>query len=156
MAVHGVARSTQDVDLLTLSDICLDAASWTPLTDAGVDVSATRGDADDPLAGVVRFSQEGQDQVDLIVGRYRWQQRLLERAEPAVVGGAITLPTAQPRDLVLLKLFAGGSQDLWDMQQLLAGPDSETLVSAVNDDLNELPARCRQLWVRLLRDRSGL
>ena len=152
MAVHGVARSTQDVDLLTLSDISLDGAAWEPLTGRGVDVSVTRGDADDPLAGVVRFRQEGQDQVDLIVGRYRWQQRLLERAEPAVVGGAITLPTAQPRDLVLLKLFAGGPQDLWDIQQLVAGVDSETLVRAVSDDVSQLPARCRRQWIRLLDD----
>ncbi|MXZ70880.1 MAG: hypothetical protein F4Z04_05150 [Acidobacteria bacterium] len=154
MAVHGVARSTQDVDLLTLSDVSLDGAAWEPLAEGGVDVSVTRGDADDPLAGVVRFRQEGQDQVDLIVGRYRWQQRLLERAEPAVVGGAITLPTAQPRDLVLLKLFAGGPHDLWDIEQLLVGADSETLVSAVSDDVSQLPARCRRQWDRLLRERS--
>ena len=154
MAVHGVARSTRDVDLLTLLDISLDDASWTPLTEAGVNVSVTRGNADDPLAGVVRFAQEGQDQVDLVVGRYRWQQRIVERAAPAVVGGSVTLPTAQSRDLILLKLFAGGSQDLWDIQQLIAGTDSEILVSAVTDDLDELPARCRRLWARVLRDRA--
>lgn len=155
MAVHGVARSTQDVDLLTLSDISLEDASWAPLTESGVDVSVTRGDADDPLAGVVRFRQEGQDQVDLIVGRYRWQQRLLERAEPAVLGGAITLPAAQPRDLVLLKLFAGGPHDLWDIQQLMAGADSEALLSAVGDDVDQLPTRCRRQWVRLVSERGG-
>ena len=155
MAVHGVARSTRDVDLLTLLDVSLDEASWTLLSEAGVDVSVTRGDADDPLAGVVRFAQQAQDPVDLVVGRYRWQQRLVERAEPAVLGGAVTLPAAQPRDLILLKLFAGGSHDVWDIQQLIAGPDAECLVAAVDDDLGQLPVRCRRLWARVLQGRAA-
>ena len=54
MAAHGVGRSTRDVDLLTLSTVGLDEAWWTPLSEAGVRVSVARGDADDPLAGVVR------------------------------------------------------------------------------------------------------
>ena len=155
MAVHGVARSTRDVDLLTLLDVSLDEASWTLLSEAGVDVSVTRGDADDPLAGVVRFAQPAQDPVDLVVGRYRWQQRLVERAEPALLGGAVTLPAAQPRDLILLKLFAGGSHDVWDIQQLITGPDAERLVAAVDDDLGQLPVRCRRLWARVLQDRAA-
>ena len=149
MAAHGVGRSTRDVDLLTLSTVWIDAARWVPLSDAGVNVSVSRGDADDPLAGVIRFHQEGERPVDLVVGRYRWQQRVLERAEPAVAGGT-SLPTAQARDLVLLKLFAGGSQDAWDIEQLLAGPDRESLVADVTADIEDLPARSRKLWRRIL------
>ena len=74
------------------------------------------------------LDQAGQRPVDLLVGRHRWQHRLLDRAEPAVSGGT-PLPTALARDLVLLKLFAGGSQDAWDIEQLLAGPDRGTLVA---------------------------
>ncbi len=148
MAVHGVARSTLDVDLLTLSDTCLDPAVWTPLAETGVDVAVNRGDADDPLAGVVRFDATGERRVDLVVGRHRWQAGILERAETAFALGA-RVPTAQPRDLVLLKLFAGGSQDAWDIEQLLAGPAREALVAAVGAELDALPARCRILWNRI-------
>ena len=109
MAVHGVARSTRDIDLLTLSADCIDGTRWERLSDSGVNVSVARGDADDPLAGVIRFDQAGQRPVDLVVGRYRWQQRLLERAEAAVSGGTL-LPTALARDIVLLKLFASASR----------------------------------------------
>ena len=149
MAARGVGRSTRDVDLLTLSTVGLDEAWWTPLSEQGVSVSVARGDADDPLAGVVRLDQEGERPVDLVVGRYRWQRRVLERAEPAVVGPT-SLPTAQERDLVLLKLYAGGSQDAWDIEQLLAGPDREELITAVAADIADLPARCRRLWERIL------
>ena len=149
MAVHGVTRSTRDIDLLTLSADCIDGTRWERLANSGVNVSVARGDADDPLAGVIRFDQPGQRPVDLVVGRYRWQHRLLDRAQPAVSGGTL-LPTAQARDLVLLKLFAGGSQDAWDIEQLLAGPDRETLVADVSGDIQDLPARCRVLWRRIL------
>ena len=149
MAVHGVGRSTRDIDLLTLSTEWIDATRWAPLSDAGVNVSVARGDADDPLAGVIRFDQAGERPVDLVVGRHRWQQRLLERAEPAVAAGR-SLPTARARDLVLLKLFAGGSQDAWDIEQLLAGPDRDALVGDVTTDLGDLPAACRKLWRRIL------
>lgn len=153
MAVHGVGRSTRDIDLLTLSAEWIDAARWARLSDAGVKVSVARGHADDPLAGVLRFDQAGERPVDLVVGRYRWQQRLLERAEPAVYGGA-RLPTALARDLVLLKLFAGGSQDAWDIEQLLAGPDGDTLIADVTGDIEDLPAPCRALWRRILAPAS--
>lgn len=149
MAARGVGRSTRDVDLLTLSTAWLDSTWWAPLTAAGTEVSVSRGDADDPLAGVVRFQAEGERPVDLVVGRSRWQQRILERAEPAVVGGA-SLPTVLAPDLVLLKLYAGGSQDAWDIEQMLAGPDREALVAAVATNLDDLPARCRRLWSRIM------
>ena len=149
MAAHGVGRSTRDVDLLTLSAVGFEQAWWTPLSMAGVNVSVLRGDADDPLAGVIRFHEEGERPVDLVVGSYRWQQRILERAEPAVVGGT-SLPTVLAPDLVLLKLYAGGSQDAWDIEQLLAGPDRESVIADVTADLDDLPVRCRRLWSRIM------
>ena len=149
MAVHGVARSTRDIDLLTLSAACIDGTRWERFSDSGVRVSIARGAAGDPLAGVIRFDQAGERPVDLVVGRHRWQQRLLDRAEPAVACGT-RLPTALARDIVLLKLFAGGSQDAWDIEQLLAGPDRESLVADVTGDIEDLPAPCRALWRRIL------
>ena len=149
MAARGVGRSTRDVDLLTLSTAWLDSTWWAPLTAAGTEVSVSRGDADDPLAGVVRFDQKGERPVDLVVGRHRWQRRILERAESAVVGGT-SLPTVLAPDLVLLKLYAGGSQDAWDIDQMLAGPDREALIAAVAADLDDLPARCGRLWGRIM------
>lgn len=152
MTACGVARSTRDVDLLALAETCLDPARWAPLTEAGIAVSISRGDAEDPLSGVVRFTAPGERPVDLVVGRHRWQTRVLDRARPAAMPGA-RLPTAQARDLVLLKLFAGGAQDAWDVAQLLAGPDRGALVAQVSAEVDVLPARCRRLWERVLEDR---
>ena len=154
MAAYGVARSTHDVDLLTLANVCLDSGTWAPLANAGVDVSVTRGDAADPLAGVVRFDEPGKRPVDLVVGRHRWQIRMIERARPALIHGS-RVPTVQARDVVALKLFAGGAQDAWDIAQLLAGPDREALIAEVAADVGELPAHCRDFWERILTGDSG-
>ena len=150
MAAHGVARSTHDIDLLTLANRCLDPVLWAPLA-AGVTVSVNRGDGADPLAGVVRFTEAGKRPVDLVVGRHRWQVRMLERAEPAVVHGS-RVSAVQARDLIALKLFAGGAQDAWDIVQLLAGPNRETLIDEVSADVDDLPAHCRDLWERILTE----
>ncbi len=151
MAAHGVARSTHDIDLLTLANRCLDPVLWTPLAEAGVTVSVNRGDGADPLAGVIRFQEAGKRPVDLVVGRHRWQVRMLERAEPAVVHGS-RVPAVQARDLIALKLFAGGAQDAWDVVQLLAGSNRETLIGEVSADVDDLPAHCRSLWERILTE----
>lgn len=149
MAVRGVSRSTRDLDLLTVSRQCLDAALWESLRAAGVSVAVRTGGADDPLAGVVRFTVPGTSPVDLVVGRSRWQQGVVARAEPAVVEHT-DLPVATAADLVLLKLYAGGPQDAWDIVQLLESPDRPALVATIEARLGELPADARRLWRRVV------
>ena len=142
LAAAGVARSTYDIDLLTTDLRVLDAPLWEPLRQADVSVDLRKGDSDDPLAGVVRLDREGERPVDVIVGRYAWQDRAIARASDTAGGP----PVVQPRDLVLLKLYAGGAQDVWDIRELLAGPDRETLVRDVEADLAEMPPRMREHW----------
>jgi hypothetical protein len=148
MAVHGVARSTQDVDLLTVDTTCLDTAMWQALAADRVDVSARRGDPDDPLAGVVRLRAADGSPIDVIVGRSPWQHSVVERATPAVIEGC-RVPVARPADLILLKLYAGGPLDAWDIEQLLAGADRAALVAAVDASVGALPEDARRLWSRL-------
>lgn len=117
MSAHGALRSTLDIDLLTTDSRVLDAELWSDLrVHAGVDVR--RGDAEDPFAGVVRFERPNERVVDLLVGRTAWQRRAVARAEPLSIEG-VSLRVATPVDLVLLKLFAGGAQDAWDVRELL-------------------------------------
>jgi hypothetical protein len=69
---------------------------------------------------------------------------VLERAD--LVGGTIVVRAA---DLVLLKLYAGGLQDAWDVQQLLARPFRAELIREVESRLSDLPARCHDLWKKV-------
>jgi len=147
LAASGVARSTLDLDLLTLDARVLDEAPWTSFRASGVDVEIRRGDADDPLAGVVRIAMAGERPVDIVLGRYAWQRRAVERALRLPDGGRVV----QARDLVLLKLYAGGAQDLWDIRQLVAALVGTSLVADVDADLGDLPPGARALWASALK-----
>jgi hypothetical protein len=148
MGLHGVSRSTFDLDILVVDGRVLEAAFWQGLA---ADVRPRRGEADDPLAGVVRIESAGAYPVDVIVGRFAWQTSLLERAERFSVGdGKASVATAA--DLILLKLFAGGAQDRWDIQQLLhVNPEAANEVEA---RLGQLPPEAAALWA-LLRARKS-
>ncbi len=147
MGLHGVPRSTLDLDLLTVDTRVLEAAFWKGMAGTG---QLRRGDADDPLAGVVWLESAGAYPVDLVVGRFEWQKRVLDRAERLPVGRG-NVPVVGAADLVLLKLFAGGSQDAWDIEQLLHV--SPAAVADVEMRLAELPPEAATMWARLREKR---
>lgn len=146
LAVRGIARSTFDIDLLATDRRVLDARLWAPLASDGIEVDVRRGDADDPLAGVVRLSSPGDRPVDIVVGRYEWQARAIAHAEQTGEGP----PVVTAADLVLLKLYAGGSQDLWDVRELLRQPAVGSLSAQVDAALEGLPPTMRDAWKRCL------
>jgi hypothetical protein len=88
--------------------------------------------------------------VDIVVGRHPWQADILVRALPI---GPHDVPVAQAADLVLLKLYAGGSQDRWDIEQLLALDLDGSVAHAVDVRVEVLPPRSRDLW-SILRPRK--
>ncbi|MCL4837836.1 MAG: nucleotidyltransferase [Thermoanaerobaculia bacterium] len=150
MALHGVSRATADIDLLALDRRCLEAGFWRRPPGAPAQVEVRRGDEADPLAGLVRFEAPGERTVDLVVGRSPWQRPLLARAERFSVG-ELELPVLDPTGLILLKLYAGGPQDAWDIEQLLGGDDRDALVREVDTALAPLPPESHALWRRIAR-----
>jgi hypothetical protein len=150
LAVHGVARSTFDLDILTTDPRVLDLATWAELTAGGrASVTVRRGDVDDPLAGVVRVDAPGERPIDTIVGRFAWQSEIVERAESVTIQGT-RVRVAGAGDLILLKLYAGGVQDAWDIQQLLAVDDRDRLVAEVESRLALLPSDARSRWTAIV------
>ncbi|HVE66194.1 MAG TPA: hypothetical protein VNC59_06405, partial [Thermoanaerobaculia bacterium] len=94
MAVHGVSRATLDLDLLIADQSLLDPSRWEDLSQSGASVDVRRGDSEDPLAGVVRLAEAGARAVDVIAGRFAWQQGVIERAELFSIG-ELLLPVAR-------------------------------------------------------------
>ena len=126
----------------------LDAGLWLSMSDATADIRTA--DAEDPLAGVVRFRRPDDRDVDLIVGRPAWQDQVLQRATPLRLPD-VTVPVVTAPDLILLKLYAGGSQDAWDIEQLLAGSSRSALIREVEQRVSVLPPEAVSLWHRLTR-----
>jgi len=152
LAIHGVTRSTGDVDLLALDIACFDEPLWRDLSARGYSIDRRRGDATDPLAGVVRIVARSGESIDVIVGRHQWQARVLERAELRRIGDA-EVHVVRPPELVLLKLHAGGAQDAWDIDQLMdldAGLQAE-----VGARVGDLSRDAALLWKRILERRGG-
>ncbi len=149
LAVRGVSRSTLDLDILTTDRAVLRREVWSEIETAGTEVDVRIGDISDPLVGVVRLSRTDERPVDVIVGEGSWQERILAEAQLHTVVG-VDLPVVDPVGFVLLKLYAGGPQDLWDVHQLLAAvADREGLAHTVRERLVDLPARSRKLWERV-------
>jgi hypothetical protein len=149
MAARGYPRFTVDIDLMTSDDRVLDPAVWSELTRGGAVVDARRGEADDPLGGVVHVLLPDQTDIDVVIAKWKWEARLVARAEPIAIGG-VTIPVPRLADLILLKLAAGGYLDLRDAAALLAIGDRATTVAEVEAHIDEVFPDIRPAWQELL------
>ena len=147
LAARGIARSTYDIDLLTTDQRVLRADMWAVLGAEGATVDIRRGDQDDPLGGVVRAESPLERPVDIVLGKHAWQARAVERAEQ-LPGGP---PIVTPQDLIVLKLYAGGTQDLWDVRELLRLVGTDRLIADVSADLADHPQSMRDVWAEARR-----
>lgn len=96
-----------------------------------------------------RFSDKSASALDLVVGKSPWQAAILTRARDVVIEG-VSVPVVTATDLILLKLYAGGPQDAWDIEQLLAAGNRAALVEDVERGLPALPGTARTLWQRVV------
>jgi hypothetical protein len=151
MAARGFPRFTLDFDFLTMDKGVLDPDAWRDLVRQGIVVDVRKGDFDDPLAGVVRVGDPAE--VDVVVGKWKWEQRVIESAEPLQVAG-ITLPVAKASDLILMKLNSGGYKGRLDIIGLLEVGPREKLIADVEAKLGDLPPtlekEARAMWAEIL------
>ncbi|MFO0984392.1 MAG: hypothetical protein U1E76_22150 [Planctomycetota bacterium] len=143
LAAHGWARFTADVDLLTMDDVVLDPRFWSGFRTPEI----RRGDADDPLAGLVRFA--GDCDHDVIVGRGGAMAFAVHGAVPSP---ALGCPVATPLALLLLKLEAGGPQDRSDIIGLVQAQrvlNGALWLAQVDQHLELLSTGARRIWQEL-------
>jgi hypothetical protein len=150
MAARGYARFSVDVDFLTGDARVLDPATWAGLARAGAAIDPRRGDADDPLAGVVHILLGDGTDVDVMLARWEWEAQLIERAERMEIGG-VDVPVPRTSDLILLKLAAGGYLDLRDAAALLELGDRDALERDVAEHIDDVRPDVRAVWRDLLR-----
>jgi hypothetical protein len=153
MAARGYPRFTLDFDLLTTNKTVLEPKVWQELVADHVAVDIRKGEFDDPLAGVVRIGDPGD--VDVVVGRWKWEHRVVEEAEPLQIAG-MSLPVARTSDLILMKLNAGGYQSRLDAAQLLEVGPREQLIAEVEAKLGDFPStaekEARKMWMSILNE----
>lgn len=145
MAAYGVVRFTGDADLLVVDEAVLSPAFWRGFRWA---TRVTYGDDRDPFAGVVEVTKPNAIRVDILVGRFPWQRRILQRVVWRRLGG-LRLPVLQLPDVILTKLFAGGIQDRADLHFLLTALDVSQRRQLVGR-LRALPEDARKLYRELV------
>jgi len=150
MAARGYPRFTVDIDLLTTDRRVLDRTTWKTIEGEGGSVDPRRGDDDDPLGGVVHILlPEGTD-IDIVLGRWKWEAAVIERSERLPVAPGVTLPVPTLSDLILLKLAAGGFLDLHDAAALLETGERATLEAEVESRIADVRPDIRPAWRDLL------
>lgn len=153
VAARGYPRFTSDVDFMTTDRRVLDPTMWKELESAGAKVDARRGDYDDPLGGVVHITLPEDQEVDVVVGKYKWEHEVLERAELLEVAG-MRVPVPRTADLILLKLSAGGYHDLNDAHVLLGIGGREQLIDEIEERIQRLPKDIKAAWQKVLGERK--
>ena len=144
LIARNASRSTFDVDFLTTQTSSLRVAWDEHFPDVAIDVR--RGDHDDPLAGVIRFAPADDLSYDLVVGKWTWQQEVVQRAERLIVSG-VELPVATAADLCIMKVDAGGAKDLNDAALLL---ERHPTIAEILPNLTALPRGLREELDRFL------
>ena len=145
LAAWGVARYTADADLLTMDPRILEPSLW--LEWPGEAPRITRGEADDPLGGVVRFP--GPPRQDLILGRGAAPRIALSSSEKSE---GFPCPVASPLGLILLKLEAGSPQDAADILALLGNAEALGRLAMrmeVEAQTPSLTSEARAFWQRI-------
>jgi hypothetical protein len=150
MAARGYPRFTVDVDLLTTDPRVLERETWSPLTQAGAVVEPRRGDQDDPLAGVVHILLADGTDVDVVLGRWKWESDIIARAETLTVAEGVRIRVPRTADLILLKLAAGGFMDLRDAAALIEVAGRDVVVQEVESRIDEVCPDVRAAWTELL------
>ena len=129
LAFHKVVRATNDLDLLILlSPVEMERLAG-QLRASGLSVEVRKGAPGDPVVGVVVVELPiGASIVpcDLLLPSAPWQSQAVRNAGSFELEGS-PVRVVQARDLFLLKLYAGGPQDLLDAGSLLRLQDDSTV-----------------------------
>lgn len=128
MSAWGVVRATADIDLLAHSDpsplrnLTIRQRMKTFFESRGCTVDWRMGDLEDPIPLLLRIGLAPPTvdlEADVLWAHKRWQREALTRIVTLTVSG-MDVFVLHPEDLILLKLEAGGPQDLLDVESLLA------------------------------------
>ena len=121
LASHNVVRATKDLDFLVARHSLEISNLAQDLEAKGLPAAARKASQGDPVAGVVQMkvpTAQGHVTCDLIVPSFAWQAEAIRNAVSVDLEGLVVRVAAAP-DLFLLKLYAGGPQDLLDAAHLL-------------------------------------
>lgn len=138
VSAWGVVRATQDIDLLAdsspspLRNLALRRHLGAFLDQQGCTAEWRVGEPDDPIPLLLRLGLPRPTALvtDILWAHKRWQREALSRRITLRVS-RLDVFVLHPEDLILLKLEAGGPQDLLDVEGLISNPLPELNLSSL-------------------------
>lgn len=114
-------RGTKDIDFLVKADKSFFTKTVPGLAaKKGYTCKLYKGDILDPVNGLVRiFDEDKNEFIDIIPVFWRWHEDVVNNAEEIDISKGISIPIARIEDLIVLKLKAGGPQDMLDVNELI-------------------------------------
>ncbi len=133
LSLHGAIRGTTDVDALLFTTPQHLVRLRTVFDRAGFATELRRGDPEDPILGMLVLSDSHNNHVELLSGLRGMDPAISSRTVEVQFLG-VDLRFVGREDLIAMKCFAGGPQDLIDAQSAYLsarGPVDLDLVRAV-------------------------
>jgi predicted nucleotidyltransferase len=154
VSARGKPRATHDIDLLLSADRTYFTDTLPQLAEhLGGHCEQHKGAPGDPIAYLARiYDEQGAPLIDCLQAQWKWEDEMIQAAEPVALGD-VQIPVLKPEDLVVLKLRAGGPQDVLDAQELIRVVTFEHLdrkrvtnmakLARVDKKLAQLLRKCR-------------
>ena len=133
LSVHGSIRGTTDVDALLFTTRQRLGKLLTVFDRVGFATELRRGDAEDPILGMLILSDSHNNRVELLGGLRGMDPAIFSRTVEIQFFG-VNLRFVGREDLIAMKCLAGGPQDLLDAQSAYRsaqGPVDLDLLRAV-------------------------
>lgn len=120
VSFYGVVRASLDADaVISLAQSDVRAEKLKDLLEKrGLKAIVRRADADDPLRGLIMIEDKLGNQVDLILGIKGMPEDVFKRAVSVSFEGQ-EFSMISREDLIAMKLFAGASKDINDVNGIL-------------------------------------
>ena len=140
VAIHGIPRFTDDIDFLVHNNIVnVFSEMKGTIKSKGGTANYIKADLNDPLGDVIQLNLLD-NQIDLISAKTSLDFSALTRATKEKFQD-ITIRVVSVEDLILLKLNAGGPQDLYDVAGIIN-------VSSEKIDLNYLTMNINNEYIK--------
>lgn len=117
LAYWGNPRATRDIDMLVLVDTDKRDALCDAFRAYDKDTELRKGGPLDPVPCLIKTSIDRID-VDIICVSKTWELEAIKTAEPVTVDNHV-MPFVDPCHMIILKLKAGGPQDIIDVQNMI-------------------------------------
>ena len=139
VSARAKPRATKDIDFLVSADKSFFQEYFPAIIKSkGYKFKIFKSEPQDPISGLLRiYDKENVELVDIIPVFWKWQEEIIKNTEILNIYKNFSIPVARTEDLIILKLKAGGPQDIIDAEELL----KSTNKSLDKERLSELAKR---------------